>query len=89
MLLASLTKAEKFYGEQTILDEVALELRDQTRMALIGRNGTGKSTLLNILDGRTELDGGAVFIRPGVSIAKLEQDPQFPDDASINQVSES
>lgn len=89
MLLASLTKAEKYYGEQTILEEASLELRDQTRMALIGRNGAGKSTILNVLEGRTELDGGTVFLRPGVTVAKLEQDPSFPDDASITLVSEN
>ena len=88
MLLASISQAEKFYGEQTVLENASLELRDKTRMALIGRNGAGKSTILNILDGRTELDGGTVFLRPGVTVAKLEQDPQFPDDASITQVSD-
>lgn len=89
MLLASLTQAEKFYADQTILEDASLELRDQTRMALIGRNGAGKSTILNILAGRIELDGGRVHLADGVTVAKLEQDPQFPDGASITDVSEN
>ncbi len=88
MLLASITQVDKYYGEQTILEDATLELRDQDRMALIGRNGSGKSTILNIIAGRIELDGGKVFLRPGVTVAKLEQDPKFEDDSSILEVSE-
>ena len=88
MLLAALNKVEKFYGEQTVLDEATLELRPNTRMALIGRNGAGKSTILNLLVGRTEPDGGEVFLRDNVTIAKLEQDPQFDDAAAIVDVAE-
>lgn len=88
MLLASLTQAEKFYADQTIFEDASLELRDQTRMALIGRNGAGKSTILNVLAGRTELDGGKLYLAEEVSVAKLEQDPLFPDGATISEVSE-
>lgn len=88
MLLASLTKAEKYYADQIILEDASLELRDGTRMALIGRNGAGKSTLLNVLAGRTQLDGGRAHLAEGLTVAKLEQDPQFPAGASITDVSE-
>lgn len=89
MLLASLQQVEKYYGEQTVLDDATLELRPNTRMALIGRNGAGKSTILDLLSGRVEPDGGQVFLRDDVTIAKLEQDPQFDEAASILEVSEN
>ena len=88
MLLAALRDVEKYYGEQTVLDEVTLELRASSRTALIGRNGAGKSTILNILTQATEPDGGTVYLREGVVVAKLEQDPHFEDDASITEVCE-
>ena len=89
MLLASLSQVEKYYADQSILEDASLELRDGTRMALIGRNGAGKSTLLNILAGRVQVDGGRVHLADGITVAKLEQDPQFPAGASIIDVSEN
>ena len=88
MLLASLQQVEKYYGEQTVLDDATLELRPNTCMALIGRNGAGKSTILDLLSGRVEPDGGQVFLRDDVTIAKLEQDSKFDEAASIVEVSE-
>ena len=88
MLLAGLQKVDKYYGEQTVLAEADLELRAASRTALIGRNGAGKSTVLNLLSNRALPDGGAVFKREGVTLAKLEQDPHFAGGASILEVSE-
>ena len=42
---------------------------------LVGRNGTGKSTLLQVIEGKRELDDGRVVIKQGLKIARLEQDP--------------
>ncbi len=88
MVLAALQGAEKHYGEQTVLSGVTLELRDGARIALIGRNGAGKSTILKLLLGREEVDGGAVFIRDGVTVAMLEQDPVIPAGLSVLELSE-
>ena len=87
MFLAALQQVDKFYGEQTVLEEATLELRSASRTALIGRNGAGKSTVLNLLSGRIEPDGGNVFVREGVTLAKLEQDPHFDPNATILEVS--
>ena len=88
MLLAGLQKVDKYFGEQTVLEGANLELRAASRTALVGRNGAGKSTVLNLLSDRVEPDGGMVFVRDGVTLAKLEQDPHFEPDASILEVSE-
>jgi ATP-binding cassette subfamily F protein 3 len=92
MVLAALHGAEKFYGEQVVLGGVkggvTLELRSASRVALIGRNGAGKSTILRLLLGREAPDGGSVFRREGVSVAMLEQDPDIPVGLSMLEFSE-
>jgi ATP-binding cassette, subfamily F, member 3 len=88
MLLAALQQVEKFYADQTVLNKATLELRATSRIALIGRNGAGKSTILNLLAGRIEPDKGDVFRRQGVTVAKLEQDPAFPPELNILEISE-
>jgi ATP-binding cassette, subfamily F, member 3 len=88
MLLAALQQVEKFYADQTVLDKATLELRATSRIALIGRNGAGKSTILNLLAGRIEPDAGEVFRREDVTVAKLEQDPAFEAGLSILEISE-
>jgi ATP-binding cassette, subfamily F, member 3 len=88
MLLAALQQVEKFYADQTVLDKATLELRATSRIALIGRNGAGKSTILNLLASRIEPDSGEVFRREDVTVAKLEQDPAFQPDLNILEISE-
>jgi ATP-binding cassette, subfamily F, member 3 len=88
MLLAALQQVEKFYADQTVLNKATLELRATSRIALIGRNGAGKSTILNLLAGRIEPDAGEVFLREDVKVAKLEQDPAFEPELSILEISE-
>jgi ATPase subunit of ABC transporter with duplicated ATPase domains len=88
MLLAALQQVEKFYADQTVLDKATLELRATSRIALIGRNGAGKSTILNLLAGRTTPDSGEVFRREDVTVAKLEQDPSFEEALNILEISE-
>ncbi len=84
MLLAALQKVDKYYGEQTVLHNANLELRSGGRLALIGRNGSGKSTILNLLAGTVEVDGGSVLLRDGVTVAKLEQDPNFAAESILD-----
>jgi ATP-binding cassette, subfamily F, member 3 len=88
MLLAAIQNVEKFFADQTVLDKATLELRATSRIALVGRNGAGKSTILNLLARRIEPDKGEVFLRDGVSVAKLEQDPAFPSELNILDISE-
>ena len=59
-MLLSAQNVKKEYGIQKILDIGRLEIQDGDRIGLIGRNGTGKSTLLGVLSGRIAADGGSV-----------------------------
>ncbi len=78
MTLLTLLDAELAYGLTPLLDQAACALDEGDRVGLIGRNGTGKSTLLGVLAGRTALDDGAVQRRDGLRIVTVEQEPELP-----------
>jgi ATP-binding cassette subfamily F protein 3 len=87
-ILAALYNAGKFYGGQTILDGATLELRPASRVALIGRNGAGKSTILRLLSGSEEADGGRVYRRPHTEIGMLDQELQLNPGTTIFELSD-
>ena len=78
MTLLTLRDAELAYGDLPLLDRAHLSVQEGERIGLIGRNGTGKSTLLKVLCGRVALDDGAVERRDGLRIAFVEQEPVPP-----------
>ncbi len=88
MLLAALQQVEKVYGDQVVLEDATLELRDGSRTALIGRNGAGKTTVLRLLMGTEAPDKGSVHRGAGVTAALLEQDPVFDEGATLGAVAE-
>jgi ATP-binding cassette subfamily F protein uup len=74
MPLVSLDHVSIAYGHLPLLDDVALQVDARERLAVIGRNGTGKSTLLKIIGGELPPDAGTLWRAPTVRIARLEQD---------------
>ena len=88
MLLAALQQVDKYYGDQDVLQKATLELFAGSKIALIGRNGAGKSTVLRLLMAQESADGGHVFVREGVQLALLEQDPDFNDDDTLLDICE-
>ena len=78
MTLLSLLSAELAYGLTPLLDQASCALEEGDRVGLIGRNGTGKSTLLNVFAGRSVLDDGEVQRRDGLRIVTVEQEPELP-----------
>ena len=71
-------------GPVMLFDGVDLGLEPRTRACLVGRNGTGKSTLLRILAGQLEPDGGQRFIQPGVRIGQVPQEPVITGDTVLD-----
>lgn len=83
MSLIKIEKAGLSYGLQVLLDDVELSIERGQRLCLIGRNGTGKSSLLKVLDGEVDLDKGEVIRQTGIRIARLEQDLPEADDRLV------
>jgi ABC transport system ATP-binding/permease protein len=88
--MISLLQAEnisKSYGSLTIFTNISLVINKDEKVALIARNGEGKTTLLNILAGKDTPDSGEVTTLRGLKIGYLEQNPVLDDKLSvINQV---
>jgi ATP-binding cassette subfamily F protein uup len=78
MSLVTLLNAHVAFGERPLLDEAQLTVQAGERIGLIGRNGTGKSTLLAVLAGKTPLDDGDLQRREGLRLGLVEQEPQLP-----------
>jgi ABC transport system ATP-binding/permease protein len=78
MTLLTLREAQLAYGDFPLLDHAQLAVQDGERIGLIGRNGTGKSTLLKVVMGLATLDDGAIERRDGLRLAFVEQEPQLP-----------
>ena len=74
--IKALTKA---FDERTLFSDIYLRIEGGERIALVGENGTGKTTLLNILTGRESADSGNVKTGPSVRSAYLEQVIAFDD----------
>ena len=75
MALIALTNAKLAFGHHPLLDQTNLALEEGERVGLIGRNGTGKSSLLKILSGIEKLDDGLLQIQQGLRIAYVAQEP--------------
>jgi len=78
MPLLTLLDAELAYGLHPLLDRAGLTVRAGERIGLIGRNGTGKSSLLKVIAGELALDGGEIRRREGLGIAVVAQEPALP-----------
>ena len=69
-----------------VLDRVNLEVQTGERICLLGRNGTGKSTLMKVIEGTQEADSGRVLSRDGLRVARMEQDVPGLGDRTVRDV---
>ena len=76
----------KSFGEHTVLQDLNLELFPGERAAIVGPNGTGKTTLLKILCGKEDYDSGEVYINKQSRVGLLEQLPEYPADRTVRQI---
>ncbi len=83
MALLSFANAQLAFGHFPMLDNANFSIEEGERVGLIGRNGTGKSSLLQVLSGKTLLDDGLFTIQQGLRIAFVEQEPQFNSQISV------
>ena len=83
MALITLMNAQLAFGHVALLDHADFSLEANERVGLIGRNGTGKSSLLKILAGMEKPDDGKLVVQQGVRLVYVAQEPQLDPQASI------
>jgi ATP-binding cassette subfamily F protein uup len=89
MPLVTLDKVTMAYGHLPLLQEASLRIEPRERVCVIGRNGTGKSTLLQIVSGSLAPQSGTVWHEPGLRIGRLAQDALVaPDRQTFDVVAE-
>ena len=74
------------FGPKELFSNVELYVNRGDKIALVGRNGTGKSTLLKVLNGDLDPDSGEMFIQPGTKIAYMSQTPNFDGCKTLKEV---
>jgi ATP-binding cassette subfamily F protein uup len=85
MPLITLRNAELAYGLHPLLDRANLAVDEGERVGLIGRNGTGKSSLLQAIAGNVALDDGELARQDGLRIVVVEQEPELPAAATLHE----
>ncbi len=77
------------FGGNPVFDGLDLVIQPGDRVALIGRNGTGKSTLMKVMAGLVEADRGDRTVRPGVTVGYMEQEPDLSAFATLGEFASS
>ena len=85
MPFLTIAEAELAWGDLPLLDRAQMQLDAGERVGLIGRNGTGKSSLLYIIAGRDKLDDGILTRQDGLTSVYLEQEPTLPEAPSLRE----
>ena len=83
MSVISISNAQLAFGHVALLDHTEFSLEAGERIGLIGRNGTGKSSLLKVIAGLAKLDDGLLSFQQGLRIAYVAQEPEFNPQASV------
>ena len=86
MPLVSLDHIAMAYGHLPLLEDASFQIEQGERVCVIGRNGTGKSTLLQIIAGEVAPDAGSVWRQPGIRLARLVQDVPLSADRPVFDV---
>ena len=71
---------------ENLLDGLSFEIQEGERVAILGRNGCGKTTLFNILTGQMDYDGGEVYVNPNKRLGLISQIPRFPEGYTVEDV---
>jgi ATP-binding cassette subfamily F protein uup len=85
-LLLRLDKVSLSLGSRLLLDQASLQIERNERVALVGRNGEGKSSLLRVVLHELETDGGSLWLQPGARVAHLAQDITALSNETVAQI---
>lgn len=73
----------KSYGEVSLFEDLSFSIHKDDKIAFVAKNGSGKTSILNIIAGADQPDNGQVVIRKGLRLSFLSQSPQFEDEHTI------
>ncbi|WP_242131676.1 ABC-F family ATP-binding cassette domain-containing protein [Aestuariivivens marinum] len=73
----------KSYGELTLFENISFSIHKDQKIAFVAKNGTGKTSILNILSGEDQADSGNVIYRKDITVSFLSQDPKFDSSLTV------
>ena len=76
-------KLTKSFGDLVLFEDITFGVAQGQKIGLIAKNGTGKTTLLNIIGGKEDYDSGEVVFRKDLRVGYLEQSPSYPEELTV------
>ncbi|MFD0989577.1 ABC-F family ATP-binding cassette domain-containing protein [Mariniflexile jejuense] len=75
----------KSYGELTLFENISFSIHKDQKIAFVAKNGTGKTSILNIISGDDDPDSGTITYRNGIVVSFLSQDPKFDNALTVEE----
>ncbi|MEN1938339.1 ABC-F type ribosomal protection protein [Paenibacillus sp. 102] len=86
MTICSVNNITKSFGGNIIFENISLEIKTGERIGLVGRNGSGKTTIFQLLTGIENVDVGAIHMKKGTRVGHVAQIPKFADEMTVYDV---